>query len=83
MYESINSFSEDEILKFYENISKRVRELRESHKISQLDMALSIDIKSAAFYSNCEKNKYGKHFNLEHLYKISKILNISLNEFFI
>lgn len=71
------------ILKFYENISKRVRELRESHKISQLDMALSIDIKSAAFYSNCENNKYGKHFNLEHLYKISKILNISLNEFFI
>ena len=83
MYESINSFSEDEILKFYENISKRVRELRESHKISQLDMALSIDIKSAAFYSNCENNKYGKHCNLEHLYKISKILNISLNEFFI
>lgn len=83
MYESINSFSEDEILKFYENISKRVRELRESHKISQLDMALSIDIKSAAFYSNCENNKYGKHFNLEHLYKISKVLNISLNEFFI
>ena len=83
MYESINSFSEDEILKFYENISKRVRELRESHKISQLDMALSIDIKSVAFYSNCENNKYGKHFNLEHLYKISKILNISLNEFFI
>ena len=83
MYESINSFSEDEILKFYENISKRVRELRESHKISQLDMALSIDIKSAAFYYNCENNKYGKHFNLEHLYKISKILNISLNEFFI
>lgn len=83
MYESINSFSEDEILKFYENISKRVRELRESRKISQLDMALSIDIKSAAFYSNCENNKYGKHFNLEHLYKISKILNISLNEFFI
>ena len=83
MYESINSFSEDEILKFYENISKRVRELRESHKISQLDMALSIDIKSAAFYSNCKNNKYGKHFNLEHLYKISKILNISLNEFFI
>lgn len=83
MYESINSFNEDEILKFYENISKRVRELRESHKISQLDMALSIDIKSAAFYSNCENNKYGKHFNLEHLYKISKILNISLNEFFI
>ena len=83
MYESINSFSEDEILKFYENISKRVRELRESHKISQLDMALSIEIKSAAFYSNWENNKYGKHFNLEHLYKISKILNISLNEFFI
>ena len=46
-------------------------------------MALSIGIKSVAFYSNCENNKYGKHFNVEHLYKIVGILGLSLSTFFI
>ena len=45
-------------------------------------MALSIDIKSVAFYSNCENNKYNKHFNLEHLYKICKVLNLDIKDFF-
>lgn len=54
--------------------------LRESRKISQLEMALSIDIKSVAFYSNCENNRYGKHFNLEHIYKISKVLGVDIAE---
>ncbi|EOG9999413.1 XRE family transcriptional regulator, partial [Campylobacter coli] len=48
--------------------------------ISQLELALDIGIKSVAFYSNCECNRYGKHFNLEHLYKISKSLEIPLKD---
>lgn len=46
-------------------------------------MTLSIGIKSVAFYSNCENNKYDKHFNVEHLYKIAGILGLSLSTFFI
>lgn len=71
--------TEDEIKYFYETISKRVRYFRESKNITQLDLALDIGIKSVAFYSNCENNKYDKHFNLEHLYKISKSLEIDIN----
>ena len=59
-----------------------MRKFRESAGISQLDLALEIGIKSAAFYSNCENLRYGKHFNLEHIYKISKALNINIKEFF-
>ena len=74
--------TEDEIKYFYKNISKKVRYFRENKNITQLDLALDIGIKSVAFYSNCENNRYNKHFNLEHLYKISKSLRIDINEFF-
>ena len=50
--------------------------------ISQLELSLEIGIKSVAFYSNCESNRYGKHFNLEHIYKLAKALKVPLNEFF-
>lgn len=59
-----------------------MRKFRESAGISQLDLALEIGIKSVAFYSNCENLRYGKHFNLEHIYKISKTLNINIKELF-
>ena len=59
-----------------------MRKFRESAGISQLDLALEIGIKSVAFYSNCDNLRYGKHFNLEHIYKISKALNINIKELF-
>ena len=59
-----------------------MRKFRESAGILQLDLALEIGIKSVAFYSNCENLRYGKHFNLEHIYKISKALNINIKELF-
>lgn len=79
-----NDFSnagEEEIKYFYKSISKKVRFYRESKNITQSDLALDIGIKSVAFYSNCENNKYNKRFNLEHLYKISKSLKIDINRF--
>jgi len=82
METDFSNSTEKEIKCFYENISKKVRYFRESKNITQLDLALDIGIKSVAFYSNCENNKYDKHFNLEHLYKIAKSLNIDINEFF-
>lgn len=71
-----------EVEKMYKIISSNVKALRKSKGISQLDLALAIDIRSTAFYSNCENNKNNKHFNLEHLYKISKVLNVEISEFF-
>ena len=82
METNFSNSTEEEIKKFYKDISKKVKFFRESKNITQLDLALDIGIKSVAFYSNCENNKYDKHFNLEHLYKIAKSLKIDINEFF-
>ena len=82
MDKSLSNISEEEIQKHHQAIGSHIKHLREKKEISQLDMALSIGIKSIAFYSNCENSKNGKHFNVEHLYKICKILNISLSDFF-
>jgi len=76
-----SNVSTDEIKEFYTGISLKVRYFRENKNITQLDLALEIGIKSVAFYSNCENNKYGKHFNLEHLYKIAKALDMKIEDF--
>lgn len=82
MQEKLSNATQEEILEFYKNVSSKIRSLREERGISQLDLALDIGIKSIAFYSNCENNRYGKHFNLEHCYKIAKSLNVNIREFF-
>lgn len=75
-------FSQSEIDNIYITVSTNVRKFREAKGFRQLDLALEIDIKSVAFYSNCETNKYNKHFNIEHLYKIAKVLEVDICEFF-
>ena len=82
MDKKLSEVSEDEVLKYHKSIGQHVKVLREAKNISQLDMALSIGIKSVAFYSNCENSKNDKHFNVGHLYKIMKILNIEMSDFF-
>ncbi|AXX84372.1 helix-turn-helix transcriptional regulator [Aliarcobacter skirrowii] len=74
--------SKEEIDNFYKTISNNVRKHRLEKGLSQEKIALDIGIKSIAFYSNCENNKYNKRFNLEHLYKIAKALNIRIEELF-
>jgi len=78
MKETLSNSTNEEIEKFYIRTSQKIRTLREEKGITQLDLALDIGIKSVAFYSNCENNKYDKHFNLEHLYKIAKALDVEL-----
>jgi len=80
MKNEFSNTTNEEIEEFYTEISKKVKLLRENRKLTQLDLALDIGIKSVAFYSNCENNRYNKHFNLEHLYKIAKSLEINICE---
>ena len=82
MKENFSNSETIEIEEFYAKISKKVRHIREEKTVTQLDLALDIGIKSVAFYSNCENNRYGKHFNLEHIYKIAKSLKIDICYFF-
>lgn len=82
MKENFSNTTDEELKIFYENVSKRVKQLRTDMTMTQLDLSLEIGIKSVAFYSNCENNRYGKHFNLEHIYKIAKVFNVPLALFF-
>jgi len=74
----LSDISEEEIYEFYKTISSNVKKARIDAKMSQLDLSLKLGIKSIAFYSNCENLRYNKHFNLEHIYKISKALNVDI-----
>jgi len=78
--DKLSDISNDEIEAFYKRVSSNVKDARIKANMSQLDLALKLGIKSIAFYSNCENLKYNKHFNLEHIYKISKALDINMCE---
>lgn len=80
MKKYLSDISEQEVYEFYKIISDNVKQARINAKISQLELSLKLGIKSIAFYSNCENLRYDKHFNLEHIYKISKALNIDICE---
>ncbi len=79
MNKNLSDIEETEIVQLYKTISANVKIARINAGMSQMDLALKLGIKSVAFYSNCENLKYGKHFNLEHIYKISKALNIEMS----
>ncbi len=72
----------EDVENFYKKIATNIRKIRKENKITQLDMAHSMGIESVAFYSNCENLRYGKHFNIEHIFKISQILEVDIEEFF-
>lgn len=78
MKKELSDISEEEIQTFYKVVSSNVKKARLEAEMSQLDLSLKLGIKSIAFYSNCENLRYEKHFNLEHIYKISKALDIDI-----
>ncbi len=66
----------------YKQISQRIRHIRLIKHFTQEQIALSMGFTSATFYTNAENFKSGKHFNLEHIIKISVILDVPIAEFF-
>lgn len=67
---------------FYKTISENIVRIRKERGISQLDLATSIGHTSATFVGKAELLTEGKHFNLEHLYKMALVLNIEIEDFF-
>ncbi|MDH4943954.1 helix-turn-helix transcriptional regulator [Sulfurimonas sp. C5] len=72
--------NKEELDTFYKNIGKNVRDARNKKQVSQLELAIAIGHKSTSFLSNCENYKFKEHFNLEHLYLISKVLEVDICE---
>ncbi len=76
----IVSFSDKELNTFYKKIGSNVKRARKEKNFTQMELALSIEHNSVGHIAKAELYKYGKHFNLEQLYKISKVLDIKLSE---
>jgi len=71
-----------EIDELYKTIGQNVSRIRKERGMTQLDLALSMDLKSVGLVSVAEIYHNKKHFNIEHLFKISQILEVEICEFF-
>ena len=67
---------------FYRIIGKNVAKTRKEKGLSQLDLSLQMGYKSVSIVWGAEIYYNGKHFNLEHLLKISQILDVNICDFF-
>ena len=56
--------------------------IRKEKGLTQLDLALAIGLKSVGLISVAELYHNKKHFNLEHLYKIAAVLDVTITDFF-
>mgnify|MGYP000498077608 FL=1 len=56
--------------------------IRKEKKVSQLKLANAMGHQNATFLGKAELLAENKHFNLEHLYKISIVLEVDISEFF-
>jgi transcriptional regulator with XRE-family HTH domain len=79
---SQTAFSDAEILNIYKLIGENVKYYRTLKEMSQLSLSCEMGYKSVSLVSAAELCSDGKHFNIEHLYKISKILDVPIAKFF-
>ena len=79
---NIDEFSDEELILFYQTVGANVKRIRKEKKVTQMQLSLAIGHNSVGHVAKAELYKYEKHFNLEQLYKISKVLDVGLGEFF-
>lgn len=75
-------FKEKDIKKLHQTIANNVKKIRKEKRITQLDLALTIGHKSMSTIGKIEAGLENKHYNVEQLYKIAKILDVDICAFF-
>lgn len=76
--ENLDKYTE----KILNKVSYNVKKYREEKGYSQMQLALEIGMSGGAYLGRCEIRKPNHHFNIKHLAKISKILDVEINKFF-
>ncbi len=64
-------------------VSANVIKYRKIRNYSQLQLALDIGFTGNAFIARAERRVNNAHFNIEQIVKISSILDVSIENFFI
>jgi len=77
---NLSETTTEEIENIHNIISNNVKKYRLEANFTQMELSLLMGYKNSAFIGACENNANNKHFNVEQLYKISKILNIPLSK---
>ena len=75
-------FTDKEVVIFHRLISENIKRIRKEKGITQLDLALTIGHKSMSTIGKIEAGLENKHYNVEQLYKIAKVLDVDICEFF-
>lgn len=65
-----------------DTISKNVIKYRNEKGYSQMKLALEIGMSGGAYLGRAELRKSNHHFNIKHLAKIAKVLDIEIEKFF-
>ncbi len=66
----------------YKTIGKNVKKYREKANLTQLELSQKMGNKSVSLVSASELCANKKHFNIEHLHKISVILDVDISRLF-
>ena len=72
--------TQEELNEFYKKVGNNVKEQRRKHNITQMQLALAINHNSVGHVAKAELNKFNKHFSIQQLYKIAKVLKIDMCE---
>jgi len=68
--------------KIHNIVSANVIKYRKLKNYSQLQLALDIGLTGNAFIARAEKRVNNAHFNIEHIAKISTVLEVDIENFF-
>ena len=72
-------FTDEELINFHNKISDNVKMYRKQQGLNQLDISIELGFNNSSFISHAENHRLKTHYySIEHLYKISKILNIDI-----
>ena len=78
----LNDYLDFEANEFLDLISNNVINIRKQKGYSQLKLATEMGYSSASYIGRMEIRKNNEHFNIIHLFKISKILDVDISLFF-
>ncbi|RBQ29165.1 helix-turn-helix domain-containing protein [Aliarcobacter vitoriensis] len=77
-----NYYKDEKLELFYKKIGENVKKARMKKGFSQLKLANAMGYDSVGHIAKAEIYKYNKKFNLEHIFKICSILNVSIDDIF-
>ncbi|MDN5046954.1 helix-turn-helix transcriptional regulator [Aliarcobacter butzleri] len=68
--------------KILDIVSLNVKNYREQKGLTQMQLALEIGMSGGAYLGRAEIRKNKHHFNIKHLAKIAKVLDVDIKKFF-